>query len=108
MHTNIQELNTQRLALEAELANSPDDAMGGLVEQLDSVMERLSFEQPKTARDITAMLDAAMYFLDLAINSGRENVAVRQAHGAKVERILVAVRSAFPSQAENPVAGQQA
>jgi len=66
---------------------------------VDAIFDALSFEQPKTAREVGVMLRAADHHVDLLANTVSEpgDEADRRSRGDKLDRILAGLRALFPS-----------
>jgi hypothetical protein len=100
----IELLDAARIALEAEAEGIDNDAF---CEEHSAILDALSFERPKTAGEIGIMLHAAGFHMDMLMNGveEEESAPARRARGEKVERILTAVRGAFPMAAQNLKSG---
>ena len=94
--SKIELLEAARIALEAE-AEAEEIDNDAFCEEHSAIYDALSFERPKTGREIEIMLRALDHHTDMLLNGvmEEESPTARQERGAKVERILSAVRTAF-------------
>ena len=102
--SKIELLNAALIALDAE-AETKENEVGldaftdAYCSQVDAIFDALSFERPKTEREIAIMLRAADHHADLLANTVSEpgDEADRRSRGDKLDRILAALRALFPS-----------
>jgi len=107
--SRIELLNAARAGLDAEaeakeLEVGPDAYQEAFNDAYCSECDAISFQRPKTEREIGIMLRALDFHFDLLMNGGPEtkNEDARQARGEKVERILKAVRGGHALERTGP------
>jgi hypothetical protein len=98
--SEIETLADGRAAIERKLGTlqGSEPELDVLLDGLDAAMIRMSFLKPQTPREISALVNAAAYHVDLLLNGPEnEDGEARAARGGAVERILASIKGALPA-----------